>query len=222
MAQRSGLEVGHLFPWGYPFTWGNIFKLGAFILCAGMYFPVLAAARSERYKFLWIPTALALVSFALTVVFLSKDNPDEAKIKEYIKAVQASPQDHGAYELLANAYVVAKQYDKAVQVFGKALELTPDPSYVLHDRGLVQARAGHYNEAIADLNKAMEFRADQPDFIAKTYNDLAVVHYYFHKYALSAQDAAKARDMGLELAPDFVDALAKKGFPLPAASLKDK
>jgi tetratricopeptide (TPR) repeat protein len=112
----------------------------------------------------------------------------------------------------ANAYVDAGNFDKAIEFYNRALEITPNPAYVIHDRGTAYLRKGEFENAITDLNKAMEMNPNEKDFIAQCYNDRGNVYYGSGQYEKSWQDVQKAIELGYKVHPGFIEALKAKGY----------
>lgn len=60
------------------------------------------------------------------------------------------------YALRAQAYIAAKDDERAIQDYDKALELFPDYPEVLVSRGTLFARAGQHERALADYGHAIQ------------------------------------------------------------------
>jgi stress-induced-phosphoprotein 1 len=113
---------------------------------------------------------------------------------------------------MAHAYEAKGDYDKAIELYTKALKISKNPSYVLHDRGMAYAQNDKCDEAISDMKKAMEMNPDEKGFIAQCYNDRGVIYFHSGQYEKSWQDVQKALDMGYGVHPDFLEALKRKGY----------
>ena len=112
----------------------------------------------------------------------------------------------------ANSYDDKGNYDKAIELYSEALEITANPAYVIHDRGMAYLHKGEFDKAISDLNKAMEMSPNEKDFMAQCYNDRGNAYYDFGQYEKSWQDVQKAIELGYKVHPVFIAALKSKGY----------
>ena len=112
----------------------------------------------------------------------------------------------------ANEYGDKGNFDKAIELYTEALKITPNPAYVMHDRGMAYDRKGKFDKAIVDLSKAMEINPNEKDFMAQCYNDLGNVYYDCGQYEKSWQDVQKAIELGYKVHPGFIAALKRKGY----------
>jgi len=117
-----------------------------------------------------------------------------------------------AIEREANDADSRGDYDKAIKLYTQALETTPNPAYVLHDRGMAYDHKGQFDKALSDLNKAMEIDPNEKDFIAQCYNDRGNIYYDAGQYEKSWQDVQKAMELGYKVHPGFIAALKSKGY----------
>ena len=104
------------------------------------------------------------------------------------------------------------KFDKAIELYTEALGITPNPAYVMHDRGMVYLQKGEFDKAISDFSKAMEINPDEKDFVAQCYNDRGNVYYEQEQYEKSWQDVQKAIELGYKVHPGFIEALKKEGY----------
>ena len=112
----------------------------------------------------------------------------------------------------ANTYADKGKFDKAIVLYTEALGITPNPAYVMHDRGMVYLQKGEFDKAISDFSKAMEINPDEKDFVAQCYNDRGNVYYEQEQYEKSWQDVQKAIELGYKVHPGFIEALKKEGY----------
>ncbi|MHA1113748.1 MAG: tetratricopeptide repeat protein [Alphaproteobacteria bacterium] len=102
------------------------------------------------------------------------------------------------------AWLLAGESEKARAAITAALALRPENVEFLIDRAIVQAEAGHFWEAIDDLNRAIELaptRADAHAFRASAYRRVDSLE-------LAVADAKQA----LALDPDNAEALLERGI----------
>ena len=125
----------------------------------------------------------------------SGGNPDSPDIR---KALELDPNYVPALVGLGNAYFFKKRaYGQAVQLYQKASDIAP--SAQLHRYlGTALRTQGHYNEAIAEYQKAIKLN---PDY-APAHMDLGITYYYMKKFNESIQTQQKA----ISLNPNYPDA----------------
>lgn len=107
------------------------------------------------------------------------------------------------YGQAGNAWMIAGKPAPAYRAQTAALKLRPDDVDVLIDRGITQASAARYWEALDDLNRALEIaprRVDALVFRATAWRKLDSLE-------LAAEDIGRA----LKLAPDNQHALLERG-----------
>ena len=116
------------------------------------------------------------------LIDLSKSYMDnsnyKASIEVLLEATKIRPNDYFIWSRLANSYSLDKQYDKAIDNYLKALELTvfdfPMKSLILSGLGGVYYKIGLHEEAIKALIKSIELN---PNYkftwtdLGKAYND---------------------------------------------------
>lgn len=98
--------------------------------------------------------------------------------------VARDPKNRNAWVQLGNSYFDSDQAVKAVEAYGKALELDPNDPAVLTDQGVMFRRLGWYDRAVDNFRKAQEI---DPSHLQSLFN-LGVVYRY------DLQDPAKARE----------------------------
>ncbi|MFQ5896697.1 MAG: adenylate/guanylate cyclase domain-containing protein [Candidatus Methylomirabilia bacterium] len=80
------------------------------------------------------------------------------------KAVLLDDSDAECHWLLADLYVVTRQFEKAVTEFNRALELNPNMADVLANWGAVMARLGRAEEGVETIKKAMRLNPNYPQW----------------------------------------------------------
>ncbi len=99
----------------------------------------------------------------------------QARIAEAEKIVAADPKNYQVWLQLGNDYFDTDQAQKAVNAYGKALELEPsNPNVpnVLTDQGVMYRKMGLYDKAIANFERAIKV---DPKHLQSLYN-LGVVY----------------------------------------------
>jgi cytochrome c-type biogenesis protein CcmH/NrfG len=129
--------------------------------------------------------------------------------------VARDPKNVRAWISLGNDYFDTHQSKKAIEAYGRALELEPNNPDVLTDQGVMYREAGMYDKAVANFQKANQVN---PKHVQSLFN-LGVV------YSSDLKDNAKAEKAWkkvLEIAPDSPqaqqarEALARLGGTPPA------
>lgn len=96
----------------------------------------------------------------------------QQRIAEAEKIVAADPKNLQAWIQLGNDYFDTDQAKKAVDAYGKALELDPSNTNVLTDQGIMYRKIGWFDKAIANFEKAQQI---DPKHLQSLYN-LGVVY----------------------------------------------
>ena len=78
------------------------------------------------------------------------------RIETAEKIVAADPKNRQAWVQLGNDYFDTGQAQKAVNAYGKALELKPDDPNVLTDQGVMYRQLKQFDKAIANFEKAQQ------------------------------------------------------------------
>lgn len=74
--------------------------------------------------------------------------------------LEASPDSIREHRFLANAYVLARDFDRAEAVIAAGLALEPDDQALIAERGEVKAATGDPHGALADWRRALELAPD--------------------------------------------------------------
>ncbi|MFC1549506.1 tetratricopeptide repeat protein [Nitrospirota bacterium] len=72
------------------------------------------------------------------------------------KVIEASPDQIGLHIERAKMHTMAKEYDRAINDYTKAIKLDPERNYLYYDRALVYRKIGSPGDALADIEKAAE------------------------------------------------------------------
>lgn len=111
-----------------------------------------------------------------------------------------SAEEHKAQ---GNKYFAAKDFDKAIEEFTKAIEASPEPNHVLYsNRSGSHASLKNFSKALEDAQKCVEINSSW----AKGYNRVGAAHYGLGNY----DDAKAAYSKALELDPG--NAMAQSGL----------
>lgn len=103
--------------------------------------------------------------------------------------------------------------DNAIKNFISTLEIQPDFTDALHDRGLSYSQKRDYDNAIKDFNKIIELNHNDAD----TYQNRGNAYLGKGDYVGAMRDCSKA----IELAPDYAVAYFTRGLAFVGAKLFD-
>ncbi|RME33865.1 MAG: tetratricopeptide repeat protein [Deltaproteobacteria bacterium] len=95
-------------------------------------------------------------------------------IRRLEELLKQEPDNRNAWVQLGNAYFDSKQPVKAIEAYGKALELDPNDANVLTDQGVMFRQMGWYDKAVANFEKAAKI---DPNHLQSLYN-LGIVYRY--------------------------------------------
>jgi len=124
------------------------------------------------------------------------------KIIAEVKSLPAFPPTKD-FLVLGDAYYYTEQYQDAKNVYDKILNSNPDDPHILHNRGKIYASMGKHIEALADLNRSLEFGPDDP----YTLNSRGATYHNLKKYKEALADYNRA----LELKPNDALTLSNRG-----------
>jgi tetratricopeptide (TPR) repeat protein len=96
----------------------------------------------------------------------------QQRIAEGEKIVAREPKNQQVWVQLGNDYFDTDQPQKAINAYGKALEMDPNNANLLTDQGVMYRRVGAFDKAIANFEKAMQI---DPKHVQSQYN-LGVVY----------------------------------------------
>jgi tetratricopeptide (TPR) repeat protein len=133
--------------------------------------------------------------------FDSMGNRPEA-LRQLGNIVAANPTDLDAITVFAELLRVDKQYDKAAEIYTKAIDLqkvTRPSAWVLYyERGIAYERSGKWDQAQPDFLKALDLNPDQPQ----------VLNYLGYTWV----DKGENLDQALEMIQKAVKATPNDGF----------
>ena len=108
-----------------------------------------------------------------------------------------------AYNNRGDAYNIAKQYDLALKDLNRTIELKYDYAEALYNRGLCYYYLGKYDNAITDYDAAIKYDPQ----LAVAYFNRSGTYYALKKYDIALQDALKAKELGKDVDPKYIEAL---------------
>jgi len=149
----------------------------------------------DSCAFLWLNClgvfALRLVLMAMLVFCATAQAQEELTAGQWVRK--------------GNEYLAARNFDSAIDAYGKAISLDPQNATAYNNRGFVYTHhKGKFDLAIADFNKAIQL---SPQF-AEAYNNRG-----FALYNTGRHDPAIADfDRAIQLNPRYTQAHNNRGF----------
>jgi len=104
---------------------------------------------------------------------------------------------------LGGTYYYAGRYEDARRVFDRILDLIPDNSVALNNRGITYDSMGRYEEAFEDYNRSLELTPNHAVILANR----AYAYYHMERY----EEALADYNRSLELRPDSAHVLNDRG-----------
>jgi len=89
------------------------------------------------------------------------------RIAEAEKIVAKEPKNLNAWLSLGNDYFDTEQAQKAINAYGKVLEIQPNNPNVLTDQGVMYRKVGWYDKALANFEQAQKL---DPNHLQSLYN----------------------------------------------------
>ena len=104
------------------------------------------------------------------------------------------------YHKIGTAFLQKREFDQAILLFDKSLEINPAYAEAYETRGLTYSCREQYDEAIADFNKALEINPR----LGEAYMSRARAYYFKGEYDKSWEDIKKAEDLGYKIPAEFL------------------
>ena len=98
------------------------------------------------------------------------------------------------------------KYDQAIQAFNQALKLKPKDPLLITYRGVASYAKGRLSEALKDFNEAIRLNPS----LGKAYYQRGMVYENQEKYAQAVPDLKKAKSLGYNVDPVFIEMMEKK------------
>jgi tetratricopeptide (TPR) repeat protein len=89
------------------------------------------------------------------------------RIAQAEKVVAQDPKNLNAWKSLGNDYFDTEQTQKAINAYGKVLEIEPNNPNILTDQGVMFRKLGWYDKALANFEKASKI---DPDHLQSLFN----------------------------------------------------
>ena len=172
--------------------------------------PTLTASRSQ------VPAEVS-GQFEAGMILQAQGRPAEA-IAKYDTVIGIAPDFGLAYTNRGRAYIVLRQYDKAVKDLNVAILLDPDNAIAHSNRGLAYWRQGRLDSALDELNEAISIDPK----MAFAYVDRGMIYGGIGEYELAKSEF----DAALKINPRFAlayynRAIAHTSLGNDAAAVED-
>jgi Tfp pilus assembly protein PilF len=123
--------------------------------------------------FLFIPASAAYDYAALSLTGL--EISDAARIDTLLEQLQIDPNQTALWSQLAGAYLITKQYEKAITAYNYALTLNPEQIISWKGLGYAHLQEGDFENGILAHEEALRLdpsNIDLQKYIAMLYNDI--------------------------------------------------
>jgi len=132
----------------------------------------------------------------------TKDTTEKRILREDI--AKKSPESEYGLFCKAWLFTLNKDNEKAIELYTKAIEISPDFEEAYYSRGLAYSDLRIYSKAIYDFDKVISFHQNFTD----AYYNRGYAYLYSKKYSKGMSDFDKA----IEISPDLADAYNKRGY----------
>jgi tetratricopeptide (TPR) repeat protein len=113
------------------------------------------------------------------------------------------------YYHMGAAYLKKREFDQAISLFNKSLEINPKYAKAYETRGMVYSSREQFDQAIADFNKALEIDPR----LTEVYYGRGRAYYFKGEYGKSWADVKRAQDLGYKIPAEFLNDLRRASDP---------
>jgi tetratricopeptide (TPR) repeat protein len=107
---------------------------------------------------------------------------------------------------LGNAYFARKDYDLAIDQYGKAVKISPDDGRINFNLGSVYSNKGDFEQAVLYYSKAVSLDAEMGD----AHHGLAYGLYMLKRYDAAWKHINVAVRLGVDVPKDQIEAMRSK------------
>ncbi|TAL62406.1 MAG: tetratricopeptide repeat protein [Bacteroidetes bacterium] len=167
----------------------------------------------------------------------------DKSLEAYSKAIEYNPNNSSTYLNRAITFSMMGQFQQSMPDFDKAIELDPDIALTYKNRAYTLLQLGQFDKSISDYDRAIklysydtlsylnrgiskfnakkfpEAIADFNTFIgmspnnAQAYYNLSISYKNIEKYPEALQNALKAKQLGQQISPEYINELTQKAKP---------
>ncbi len=127
-------------------------------------------------------------------------------IKDYTDAIHYNTKYAKAYYNRGNVYFNLGNYDKAMQDYSSAINYNSTFSMAYNNRGNIYLSFKKFDEAIKNYTFAIRYNP----VLANAYMNRAKTYAAIQKFQSALEDALKAREMGYNIDPRFIEGLQER------------
>ena len=142
--------------------------------------PLLAAAEASAPSVPSVPPAPGDGPASATGAEATAESPELRHIAHLERELRQHPDDVARWIALGNAYFDTRQPLKAIEAYGRALQLQPNNPDVLTDLGIMYRESGQYEQALDCFDKAVALK---PAHEQARFNKGVVLLFDLHRHA---------------------------------------
>jgi tetratricopeptide (TPR) repeat protein len=128
------------------------------------------------------------------------------EIDQYTRVLLIKPDMLSALVNLGNAYFAQKKYDKAIEQYKNAVRFEPNEPMIYYNLGAAYSNNENYEQAVGAYLKAVAINPS----IGDAHYGLAFGYYQLKKYDLAWRHIKIARDLGVEVTKDQLNAIRSR------------
>ncbi len=162
-------------------------------------------AVSEYNTAIRIDPDLIDAHYGLAVCY-NKEGRTNDEISSYRKVLALKPDMFAALVNLGNAYFGQDKYNEAIEQYKKAVLIEPREAMIYYNIGAAYSNNNDHEHAVAAYLKVVEIDPN----IGDAYYQLAFGFYQLKKYDLAWKHLTKARELGIEVTQEQIDAIKSK------------
>ena len=123
----------------------------------------------------------------------------EKAVETFTGIIDLYPDYYDGYYGRGMAYGRLTQYERAIEDYGKTLQLNPpNPSTVYNSRAVLQMHLGRYELSIQDLNMVIELNPKGDANLSNAYYGRGIIYWKLGRFEEAERDIRKAKELGFE------------------------
>lgn len=148
-------------------------------------------------------TGLILASAILSYATIQRTKVWKDSVTLWTDAIEKDGRAPAAFNGRGDAYLMLKQYDKAIADFKQALTLQEKYHEAHYNLGLAYYYKELHADAIKEYNRAIEIKPD----LAVAYFNRSGTYFTIQQYEPALRDALKAQELGHNVDPKYIEAI---------------
>jgi tetratricopeptide (TPR) repeat protein len=113
-------------------------------------------------------------------------------VQPYTTAIQLDAKFIPAYSQRASTYLNLKLYSKAIKDFDRIVELNPDATGAINDRGIAKMEMGQLFDATLDFKESLSRRKPDDSYLPNLYENLGDTYIKLREYRSAISAYSKA------------------------------